>query len=286
MKSLKSNFTGLTISCAALACVIGYFLTPTQSKSASFGYCCDVTIESPADATAVTPWRGKNPFNKIETINQNVLQNAVEAPAAPAVGESDSGKNDPWWLTPLISASRATTYDLAIIVSNSIIFTVGTGSFLAGVSQAIYNSAKSYFLVSANELAWDYFDPPDRDAPFDLGTSLWTAAKHQSTYRPVDTVFKFLGLLVSVDPQTAFTYSLISAASSTTVAFVNQIAWDIATHPSSDDPVSRFFRGSPSAPAEPPKKGLEEVKPEAPEPDLDPIKPTASFFVMLSSFTK
>jgi len=169
-------------------------------------------------------------------------------------------KTESWWLTPLLSSSRATTYDIAIIVTNSTIFAIGTGSIFAGVAQGIYNSAKSYFIVNANELAWDYFDPPDRTSPFNLKTSFWNAAKHQATYRPVDTVFKYLGLLVSVEPETAVVYSLISAASSTTVFIINHIAWDLALHPSSEDPLSRFFKGFRWVPSEAPPQRLERGK--------------------------
>jgi hypothetical protein len=185
-----------------------------------------------------------------EFVTNSTMNEASDQP--PVLNNSNEA--NPWWLTPLLSSSRATTYDVAIIVTNSTIFAIGTGSIFVGVAQGIYNSAKSYFIVNANELAWDYFDPPDRTAPFDMNKSLWNAAKHQATYRPIDTVFKYAGLLVSLEPETAIVYSLISAAASTMVFVLNHIAWDLALQPASDDPLSSFFRGWSSKPLEPPKR--------------------------------
>jgi len=253
----KHVLVGLAMRCAVTASFMLFVCPTVKARTVSSSDCRVSAVQGPEIMSGETKSFTVHQMDPYEFVTNLEVTEASDQPSL----SHNSSETNAWWLTPLLASSRATTYDVAIILTNSTIFAIGTGSIFAGVAQGIYNSAKSYFIVNANELAWDYFDPPDRTAPFDLSTSLWTAAKHQATYRPVDTVFKYAGLLVSLEPETAVVYSLISAASSTTVFLVNHIAWDLALHPASEDPLSRFFRGWFDTPSEFPKQVVPSARP-------------------------
>jgi len=135
----------------------------------------------------------------------------------------------------LISVSRATTYKFAALSANMMIFSWGTGGVTGGAAMSVYNFAKSWGLAAVNEYGWDYYWPAPTpvDGKFDAQASLWRSTQKLATYRPVDTVFKILGLYAwGLPVNSAVTLGLASATSSTVIFYVNGFTWDLLSiHP-------------------------------------------------------
>jgi uncharacterized membrane protein len=132
----------------------------------------------------------------------------------------------------VLSASKATTFKIATVVTNMGIFSLGTASVVGGGLLTAFNVTKSRLLYTANDYAWDTYAPlPKPTGPaesFDAKASAWRTTQKFLTYKPVDTAIKFASIYLWTGSLPAMlVLGTASSVANTVVFYANNFAWDI-----------------------------------------------------------
>jgi uncharacterized membrane protein len=130
------------------------------------------------------------------------------------------------------SATKATTFKIATIVSNLAIFSYGTGGIVGGGILTAFNVSKSWGLFTANDYLWDKYFPADKNQDsgqaFDTKASFWRTSGKFLTYKPVDTAIKFASIyLYTGSAAVMLVYGTASSVVNTGVFYVNDFAWNL-----------------------------------------------------------
>jgi uncharacterized membrane protein len=130
------------------------------------------------------------------------------------------------------SAAKATTYNVVVIVADLFIFSAGAGGIVGGGVLTAFNVAKSLFLYTANDYAWDTYFPSNTSqegsSEFDPTQSVWRTTEKFLTYKPVSTAIKFASIFVYTGSASAmFIYGAASEVVNVGAFYLNNFAWDV-----------------------------------------------------------
>jgi uncharacterized membrane protein len=130
------------------------------------------------------------------------------------------------------SATKATTFKIATVLTNLAIFSVGTGGLVGGGILTVFNVSKSWGLFTANDYLWDKYVPTDKNQDsskaFDGKASFWRTTGKFLTYKPVDTAIKFASIYIYTGSAAVMlVYGTASSVLNTGVFYANDFAWDL-----------------------------------------------------------
>jgi uncharacterized membrane protein len=131
------------------------------------------------------------------------------------------------------SATKATTFKIATVVTNMAIFSTGTASLAGGTLLTAFNVTKSWLLYTVNDYAWDTYAPLDKKpaeaaADFDASASAWRTTEKFLTYKPVDTAIKFASIYLWTESVPAMVVlGTASSVANTVIFYANNFAWDL-----------------------------------------------------------
>jgi uncharacterized membrane protein len=129
------------------------------------------------------------------------------------------------------SAEKAATFNIAVVLTNFVTFSAGTGSVIGGGILTAFNVAKSLVLYTANDYAWDTYFPvePNKEGnkQFDASHSIWRTTQKYLTYKPISIAIKFASIFVYTGSiPVMVVYGTAAEVASTGVFFLNNFAWD------------------------------------------------------------
>jgi uncharacterized membrane protein len=129
------------------------------------------------------------------------------------------------------SAEKAMTFNIAVVLSNFVTFSAGTGSLIGGGILTAVNVTKSLLLYTANDYAWDTYFPvetsQEENKEFDATQSVWRTTEKFLTYKPISVAIKFASIfLYTGSIPVMIIYGTASESASTGIFFLNNFAWD------------------------------------------------------------
>jgi uncharacterized membrane protein len=131
------------------------------------------------------------------------------------------------------SAAKATTFKIATVVTNMVIFSAGTASLAGGTLLTAFNVTKSWLLYTANDYAWDAYAPLEKKPEgasegFDASASAWRTTEKFLTYKPVDTAIKFASIYLWTESVPAMVImGTASSVANSAIFYANNFAWDL-----------------------------------------------------------
>ncbi len=129
------------------------------------------------------------------------------------------------------SALKAVTLKALTFSTGAVIYSLGTGSVMAGTTLSAINAIGSFAIFTANDYAWDYYWPNTNisanNASFGAFSSLSRNTLKYLTFKPMVTV-------LNVGTIYMFTDTLTATAATSTAALVilpfmfylNNVGWD------------------------------------------------------------
>ena len=157
---------------------------------------------------------------------------AQTAPAQGIVGQITQGEMAPAEDASLThSALKATTFKVGTTLTNLTLLSYATGGVVGGVALTTFITASSWLLYTANDYAWDKYDPPPpklgANESFDAGGDMWRNTKKYLTFKPVIASLKLASLFVwTGSVATTAVFGTATIVTNTGVFFVNNLAWD------------------------------------------------------------
>ena len=129
------------------------------------------------------------------------------------------------------SAFKATTFKVGTTLTNLTLLTYATGGVVGGLALTTFITASSWLLYTANDYAWDKYDPPapklGAGESFNAGGEMWRNTKKFLTFKPVIGSLKLASLYVwTGSVATAAVFGTATIVTNTAVFFVNNMAWD------------------------------------------------------------
>jgi uncharacterized membrane protein len=129
------------------------------------------------------------------------------------------------------SAFKATTFKLGTTVTNLTLLSYATGGVVGGVALTAFITASSWLLYTANDYAWDTYDPPPpklaANESFDASGDVWRNTKKFLTFKPVIASLKVASLFVwTGSVATTAVFGTAAIVTNTAVFYVNNVAWD------------------------------------------------------------
>jgi uncharacterized membrane protein len=155
---------------------------------------------------------------------------ALAAPPGEAAGQGGTSQREASLTT---SATKATTFKIATVVTNMVIFSTGTASLAGGTLLTAFNVTKSWLLYTVNDYAWDTYAPLDKkpagaSTDFDASASAWRTTEKFLTYKPVDTAIKFASIYLWTGSVPAMVVlGTASSVANTVIFYANNFAWDL-----------------------------------------------------------
>jgi hypothetical protein len=157
---------------------------------------------------------------------------AQTAPARGIVGGITEGEMAPSTDASLKhSALKATTFKVGTTLTNLTLLSYATGGVVGGVALTTLITASSWLLYTANDYAWDEYDPPapklGENGSFDASGDMWRNTKKYLTFKPVIASLKLASLFVwTGSVATTAVFGTATIVTNTAVFFVNNMAWD------------------------------------------------------------
>jgi uncharacterized membrane protein len=154
---------------------------------------------------------------------------ALAAAPSEAAGQGGTTQREASLAT---SATKATTFKIATVVTNMAIFSTGTASLAGGALLTAFNVTKSWLLYTANDYGWDTFAPLEKkpagaSEDFDASASAWRTTEKFLTYKPVDTAIKFASIYLWTGSLSAMVImGTASSVANTLIFYANNFAWD------------------------------------------------------------
>jgi uncharacterized membrane protein len=129
------------------------------------------------------------------------------------------------------SAVKATTLKVATSITNFAVLSFATGGVVGGTALMLFNAASSWVIYTANDYAWDSYEPApfrqDSSQSFDTTADAWRNTKKYLTFKPVVAAIKWASIFVYTGSTTTMVvFGLASSVTNAAVFYANNMAWD------------------------------------------------------------